>query len=87
MNSGKHPLKVVRRDRVLVAVWSTGAAESGVDAFVISTWRRSPEDADWRRTDSFRTDELPLVAQALLEAHVWILSISPSDEREAAYAN
>jgi len=88
MNSRKHPVHVVQRNRIAVAVWHTSREESGTADFAITTWRRSPQDSDWIRTDSFRSDELLHVAQALIEAHTWILAAQRSIQvSEASHAN
>lgn len=88
MNNRKHPVHVVQRDRIAVAVWHTSRAESGTADFAITTWRRSPHDSDWMRADSFGSDELLHVAQAIIEAHTWILAAQRSIQMaEASHAN
>ncbi len=65
------PVKRIRLGRITAAVW-LNRNEKG-DSWYTITMARSYRDGDnWRDTDSFRRDDLPLVAKVADMAFTWV---------------
>ena len=66
------PLHEVRLGRVTAAIWKN-SNDSG-DWYSVRVSRLYKEGDDWKRSDSFGRDDLPLVAKVTDLAHSWIYS-------------
>ena len=66
------PIHTIRLGRISAAIWSN---EGSNGTFMSVTITRSYKDGDdWKQTDSFNRDDLPLVAKVADLAHLWIYS-------------
>ena len=67
----KHPVKTFRLGRIKAAVW---ANEADRQTFYAVTFARTYRDdaKNYRDTDSFGRDDLPLVAKLADQAHTFI---------------
>ena len=64
------PVHEVRIGRVKAVVWRNQAAKG---TFHNVTFARLYKDGeDWKQTESFGRDDLPLVGKAADQAHTWI---------------
>ena len=69
-NSSQKPVEEIRVGRVRAAIWEN---ETPNGARHNVTFRRLYKDGDdWKSTDSFGRDDLPLVAKVADLAHTWI---------------
>ena len=76
--TGKQPIHSIRHKRLRAAIWEN-PSESGV--FHNVTVTRSYKDGEeWRETQSFGYDDLPIVAKLLLDCHTFITQ-SRSEEK------
>ena len=66
----KKPVHSVRLGRIEAAIW---ANEGSKGTFHNVTVTRSYKDGDdWKQSDSFGRDDLPLVCKVMDMAHTWI---------------
>ena len=66
----KKPVHSIRLGRIEVAIWENEGQKGSFHNVTVS---RSYKDGDdWKKSDSFGRDDLPLVAKALDQAHTWI---------------
>ena len=67
----KKPAHQIRIGRIRAAIWQN---ENGDDAswFNVTVTRLYKEGDDWRDSQSFRRDDLPIVAKAMDMAFAWI---------------
>lgn len=78
------PTKEIRLGRITAAIWLN---EGSNGAFYNVTISRIYKDGnDWRRSDSFGRDDLPLVAKVADLAHTWIYE-QPKPAANAAPQN
>lgn len=68
--NGNKPAYEVRLGRVKAAVWAN-TGESGVWYSVVFS-RLYKEGDNWKRSESFSRDDLPLVAKLADRVHTWI---------------
>lgn len=68
--NGNKPAYEVRLGRVKAAVWANHG-ESGVWYSVVFS-RLYKEGDNWKRSESFSRDDLPLVAKLADRVHTWI---------------
>jgi hypothetical protein len=64
------PVHEVRLGRIKAAIWAN-QTESGV-RHNVTVMRIYKDGNDWKTTDSFGRDDLPLVAKVADLAHTWI---------------
>lgn len=64
------PLQEFRLGRIVAAVWKNTSEQGDWHSVRISRLYR--EGDEWRRSDSFGRDDLPLVAKVADQAHGWI---------------
>jgi hypothetical protein len=71
MSSGNKPVHEVRLGRIKAAIWENETKEGAIRHNV--TLQRIYRDGDqWKSSDSFGRDDLPLVAKVVDQAHTWI---------------
>jgi len=74
------PAHEIRIGAVKAVIWAN-QTESGV-FYNVNLSRLYKDGDDWKSTDSFRRDDLPLVAKLADKAFDWILN--PADGEESA---
>lgn len=80
------PVHEIRLGRIKAAIWSNDTDE-GV-RFNVTMTRIYKQGKDWKSSDSFGRDDLPLVAKVADMAHTWIYQAGQpnADQREAEAA-
>ncbi len=83
MAEKKKPAHEVRLGRIRAAIWANQTEDTDV-WFNVTVRRLYKAEGEWRDADSFRRDDLPIVAKAVDMAYVWIwhhqLALSDPDE-------
>ena len=74
----RKPAQTIRLGRIKVAIWKN-QSEDGKTWFNVTVSRSYNEGGDWKDTDSYRRDDLPVVAKAMDMAYAWIW-----DQRETS---
>jgi hypothetical protein len=64
------PVQEIRLGRIKAAIWSNDT-EEGV-RFNVTLTRIYKQGKDWKTSESFGRDDLPLVAKVADMAHTWI---------------
>lgn len=82
MASNNKPAKEFRLGRIKAAIWAN-PTESGT-RHNVTVKRLYKEEDQWKDSDSFGRDDLPLVAKVLDMAHTWIFQQSGEPVAEAA---
>ena len=81
----KKPTHEFKLGSIRVTVWKNQTAD-GKPWFNVRTSRLFKDDGKWRDADSFRRDDLPIVALAVNMAYEWIwkqsTKTSSIDDRE-----
>lgn len=73
----KRPVHEIRLGRIRAAIWENGT-QNGTRYNV--TFRRLYRDGEeWKDSDSFGRDDLPLVAKVADRVHSWIFAQTQSD--------
>ena len=68
----KKPIHEVKLERIRAAIWEN-QVEGKDDVWHTVVPKRLYKDGDqWKKTDTFRRDDLPIVVQALDMAYGWI---------------
>lgn len=70
--TSERPTKEIKLGRVKATIWPN-RTETGF-RFNVTVCRVYKDGNDWKTSDSFGRDELPLVCKALDQAHTWILT-------------
>lgn len=71
-NSKQQPVHEIRLGVVKAAIWEN---ETSVGVrHNVSISRLYKDGDEWRNTDSFGRDDLPLVAKVVDQAHTWIFA-------------
>ena len=73
------PIHEIRFGAVKAAIWEN-QNEKGT-RYSVSVTRLYKEGAEWKRTESFGRDDLPLLVKVADEAHTWIFQ---HPQKEAA---
>ncbi len=76
------PVHEIRMGSVKATIWANDTAVGSRNNVTISRIYR--ENDEWRQTDSFGRDHLPLVAKVVDQAHSWIFQNSHPEERQAS---
>ena len=79
-NSGNQPIHSIRHRRLKAAIWQN-RTEAGIFHNVTVT-RSYKEGEEWRETQSFGYDDLPIVAKLLLDCHTFITQRRANDKGE-----
>jgi hypothetical protein len=66
----RKPAHEIRMGRVRLAIWKNGT-DKGV-RYNVTVSKLYKEGPDWKSTDSFGRDDLPVVCSVLQQAHTWI---------------
>lgn len=74
------PANVIRFSRIKVTIWANESANG--PWYNVQVCRLYKDGSDWKQSDSFGRDDLPLVCKALDHAHTWIHQ-QPHTERES----
>ena len=77
----KKPVHEIRMGAVKAAVWEN-QTEAGI-RHNVSIQRLYKDGDDWKTTESFGRDDLPLVAKVADQAHTWIFANSQRASEEA----
>ena len=71
MSLGKRPVHEIKLGRVRASIWSNGS--NGQDTwFNVSISRLYRDGDEWKTSNSFGRDDLPLVSKAAEMAYAWI---------------
>ena len=71
MAEKKKPAHEVRLGRIRAAIWANQTEDSDT-WFNVTISRLYKDDGEWRDADSFRRDDLPIVAKVVDMAYDWI---------------
>lgn len=71
------PAYVIRFGRIKATVWAHGSP-NGL-WYSVQACRVYKEGDQWKQSDSFGRDDLPLVCKALDQAHTWIYQQARAD--------
>ncbi len=80
--SKTRPVHEVRFGRVCAAIWENRTEQGGV-LYNVTVVRKYKVDDQWRESQSFGRDELPLVIKTLDQCHTWIFSQRPQQANRA----
>lgn len=80
MAEKKKPAHEVRLGRIRAAIWSNQTEDADV-WFNVTISRLFKDEGQWRDAESFRRDDLPIVAKVVDMAYSWIWN------RQAAIAD
>ena len=72
----QQPVHEIRLGAVKAAIWENETSVGIRHNVTVS--RLYKEDEEWRNTDSFGRDDLPLVAKVVDQAHSWIFESGTS---------
>lgn len=78
------PAHVIRFGRIKAAIWANESANG--TWYSVQVCRVYKDGDEWKQTDSFGRDDLPLVCKALDHAHTWIFQ-QVSSGRSVAQIN
>lgn len=76
MASGNKPVHEIRLGRIKAAIWENTTQNGTRHNVTVS--RLYKEDDQWKDTQSFGRDDLPIVAKVVDLAHTWIFQ-QPAD--------
>lgn len=65
------PVHEIRMGRIKAVVWSN-ETEGGIPRHNVQIRRLYKDGEDWKQSDSYGRDDLPLVAKVADMAHTWI---------------
>jgi hypothetical protein len=72
------PVKTIRLGRIQAALWEN---KSTSGSFYNVTISRSYKDGDnWKSSDSFGRNDLPILAKVVDQAHTWIFEAQKTDQ-------
>ena len=71
MGEKKRPTHEIRLGRIRATIWMNQTQDADV-WFNVTVSRLFKDDGKWRDSDSFRRDDLPVVAKAVDMAYEWI---------------
>lgn len=72
----QQPVHEIRLGAVKAAIWENETSAGTRHNVTIS--RLYKDGDEWRNTDSFGRDDLPLVAKVVDQAHSWIFDLTAS---------
>lgn len=75
----ERPLHEVRLGRIKAVIWGN-ETENGNVRHNVQVRRLYKDGDDWKQTDSFGRDDLPLVAKVLDLAHTWIFGQAATEK-------
>ena len=78
----KAPVHEVRVGRVRAAIWENDTQNGPRHNVTLS--RLYKDGDEWKDSQSFGRDDLPLVAKVSDLAHSWIFGVTPEQKAEAA---
>ncbi len=82
----QQPVHEIRFGAVKAAIWENATANGTRHSVTVS--RLYKDGDDWKRTDSFGRDDLPLLAKVADLTHTWIFEQSGHDSpRKTAQRN
>jgi len=82
MSKGKPgPVHEIRMGSVKATIWENETSVGSRHNVTVA--RIYKENEEWRQTDSFGRDHLPLIAKVVDQAHSWIFQNGHADERPA----
>jgi hypothetical protein len=70
--TNERPIHEIKLGRVKVSIW-TNCTEAGF-RFNVTACRIYKDGDQWKTSESFGRDEIPLICKALDMAHTWILT-------------
>ena len=76
MEEKQKPVKEVRLGRIRAAVWANQSRDYSI-WFSVTVSRLYRDGEQWKDTQSFRRDDLPVVAKVLDMAYAWIWKQQP----------
>jgi hypothetical protein len=82
MAKQQQPVHEVRLGAVKAAIWEN-ETQSGT-RFNVTFCRLYKDGEEWKRTESFGRDDLPLLAKVADLAHTWIFSNAAENTRQPA---
>ncbi len=75
------PVHEIRLGRITAAIWRN-ETEKGTFHNVTISRLYKPEGDDWKRTDNFGRDDLPLVGKVADQAHTWIYEVTQQGKED-----
>jgi hypothetical protein len=66
----RKPIHEIRMGRIKAAIWQNDT-DNGV-RYNVTVGRLYKDGTDWRQTESFGRDDLPVLAKVADQAHTWI---------------
>ncbi len=69
--SSKQPVHEIRVGTVCAAIWQNSGGKSS-SWYSVSVTRIFQQGAEWKRTQSFNRDDLPVVSKVSEMAYAWI---------------
>lgn len=77
------PAHTIRFGSIKAAIWANQKGENGT-RYNVTVSRLYKDGKDWKHSDSFSRDDLPLVGKVLDLAHTWIFEqAKPKEEKPA----
>ncbi len=70
-SSKPRPVKEIRFGRIVAAIWENPTEQGGI-RHNVTVCRIYKSGEQWRESQSFARDDLPLVAKVLDRCHTWI---------------
>jgi hypothetical protein len=76
MASGNKPVHEVRMGRIKAAIWENATPNGSRHNVTVSRLYKDGDGGQWKDSQSFGRDDLPLLAKVLDRAHSWIFEES-----------
>lgn len=86
--TGNKPVKVFRIKGVKVSIWANSVTIDGRETIMhkVTDQRIYREGDDWKTTESYSRDDLPILQMLVQDAYRWILEVEAAKNREEAAA-
>lgn len=82
MTTKQKPAHTIRLGAIKAAIWKNAAGENGT-RYNVTVARLYKDGSDWKLSESFGRDDLPLVAKVLDQAHTWIFEQAKPKQEDA----
>lgn len=82
MTTKQKPAHTVRLGAIKAAIWANVTERNGT-RFNVTVCRLYKDGSDWKQSDSFGRDDLPVLAKVLDQAHTWIFAQAANKDAAA----
>lgn len=83
MSSNNRPVQEIRLGRIKAAIWENETQNGS--RFNVTVTRLYKDGDEWKSSDSFGRDDLPLLGKVLDRAHSFCFEQSSKDDRNGSF--